>query len=423
MVEPKKREQPKLLLPRARPQSNDRQYTTEGFRTPAGRANQLPHHSDIASQSGLRETSGGDFSPTEPEAGREDRRPTNGGRALPRVSLFSSVGRPELAPKSPLGKCTRCAKPCVHKRRQGSRLLGLVARFSLRSREVPGSLPGAPPRQREPSQDALKVEARGGPLAAWSSGVILASGARGRGLTSRSSPAATPRGQHFSALPPDGATLRRDPGSNRGQQILSLTLYQQLSRLLRRARRLDGPGPRQASNAPLPRGERLTRLRHAKRLSFALRFARAPKRSNAKAGRDKRGFPHALDHRTFDPTAFHPLDQGPRSVPLWGCLDKKSGLGGPKTPGTSATPSAPPGPKKLTRSIKGQELRATTTEDNGPGRARPRTTPQPLPPPLCGTVVAKRADWEAPKHLGHQRRLRSPRAEEIAKSGVRGNSD
>jgi hypothetical protein len=209
-----------------------------------------------------------------------------------------------------------------------------VARLSLKTREVPGSIPEQP-HDNEPSKVALKVEARGGPLVAWSSGVILALGARGPGFNPRSSPTAAPRGQRFSALPRDGAKLCRDPGSNRGPADLQSDALP--APIAARARRLDGPGPSQASNA------------------LSLR------------------------------------------------------VGGPKTPGTSATPSAPPGPKKLTRSIKGQELGATATQGNGRGRALPRTTPQPLSPLLCGTVVAKRADWEAPKHL--QRRLRSPRAE------------
>jgi hypothetical protein len=62
-----------------------------------------------------------------PKRGQEDRRPTNGGMALPRVSLLRLAGRAELAPQSWQGKRTRCVQPCVPKRREGSRLLGLVA--------------------------------------------------------------------------------------------------------------------------------------------------------------------------------------------------------------------------------------------------------------------------------------------------------
>ncbi len=164
---------------------------------------------------------------------------------------------PQRLPLSWQGNNPRCVQPCIPKRREGSRLLRLVARFSLRVREVPGSIPGTAPWQRvqpssteggtkdramsrprrsptgclvqwrdsrsgcersraqspeqpnEPSQVALKVEARGGPLiaqddpqlVAWSSGVNLASGARSPGGGSRSSPTANPRGKRFSVLP------------------------------------------------------------------------------------------------------------------------------------------------------------------------------------------------------------------------------
>ncbi len=61
--------------------------------------------------------------------------------------------------------CTRCVKPCVPKRRKGSRLLRLAARFSLSVRAVPGEFPEHP-HDNESSRVALKVEARGGPLIA-----------------------------------------------------------------------------------------------------------------------------------------------------------------------------------------------------------------------------------------------------------------
>jgi hypothetical protein len=80
------------------------------------------------------------------------------------------------------------------------------------------------------------------------------------------------------------------------------------------------------------------------------------------------------------------------------------------------------GPKKLSRSIQGQELGATTTKDKGRGRALPRTTPRRLPPLDQGmrseplrSCRGKKSGPEAPKHLGRQRRLRSRRVEDIAK--------
>jgi hypothetical protein len=99
-----------------------------------------------------------------------------------------------------------------------------------------------------------KAEAMDGPrlpqLAAWSSSTILASGARGPGLHPRSSPITSPRGKRCSALRQAGRKLCRDPGSNRGPSDLQRdAVPTEPSRLLRRARQLDGPGPSQAPNA------------------------------------------------------------------------------------------------------------------------------------------------------------------------------
>jgi hypothetical protein len=92
----KKDEQPKPPLLRMPPRRRERQDDAEGIRTPAGRAQRIssrsPHRSDTASQSELRETSVREFSPKGPKLGREDRRPTNGSLALPRVKLREVVG-------------------------------------------------------------------------------------------------------------------------------------------------------------------------------------------------------------------------------------------------------------------------------------------------------------------------------------------
>ncbi len=137
----------------------------------------------------------------------------------------------ELAPKSSQGKRTPPVEPSTPQRHEGSRPLGLVARFSLRVREVPGSIPGAAPRQGA-QPNSLKVEALAGPLvaqddprlAAWPSGAQEVPGSIPGAALSR--PARKP----LSALRQDGHKLRRNPGSNRGLSDLSLTLPQQSHR-------------------------------------------------------------------------------------------------------------------------------------------------------------------------------------------------
>ncbi len=130
-----------------------------------------------------------------------------------------------LPPKISQGKRI---EPPIPKRCEGSRLLILVARFSLRVPELPGSILGAAPRQGA-QPESPKVEAMGGPLAAqddtrlaaWSSGMILASGARGPGLNSRSSPS-QPREQNDVRHCAVMDTSRAEPRD----RILSLTIAQ-----------------------------------------------------------------------------------------------------------------------------------------------------------------------------------------------------
>ena len=129
------------------------------------------------------------------------------------------------------------------------RLLGLVARFSLRVREVPGSSP------EQPHGKGLELPRHGlarrwpGPknkslqLAAWSSGMILASGARGPGFNSRSSPMES---QHH-LLRRDNYKLCRDPGSNRGPSDL------QFDTLARRCK-LPAASQWKCSRPPAARG-------------------------------------------------------------------------------------------------------------------------------------------------------------------------
>jgi hypothetical protein len=101
------------------------------------------------------------------------------------------------------------------------------------------------------------------------------------GLDSRRSPT-QPREDNASRR---GANLDskvcRDPGSNRGPSNLQRGAFPtELSRLLRRARRLDGLGP----NALSPRGGRLAKFGRLERWSFVSRFVDPPSLTTKRQG-------------------------------------------------------------------------------------------------------------------------------------------